>query len=841
MIPTNTDTESARNQRLRDALRLAQSRQQNLEENIKRLHSLQDKLYRHQKLTSDLDIDMKRMYALNKEYASLSEEAARMERFETFESIMAPFLEMQMLNVRIEESRHAAQKLEQQIRAVGNRMDETAKQLSASLDAISLAEAQHQELCAKVEECGQHDGACAILEENIRALERRLLAEEDTEKDIDNKVRNAKGAISDMEHRLETLSSRRHVLESHENMLEKGDVILGMLHRLEEMADNLQKKVQQLNRNNEEQILAHEELLRIQSVHTNIEQKIQSLQDEINIHRLNIRDKQTYEVQGRVMDLKSRILMLSAAASLWSRISSGYQNIEDKTQLLNSLRLDIEHDMKAEQNLTITVNTLRRQVTDKQYTLNMSKSQSLISLRADLQEGTACSVCGAKHHPYHSDTMQDQYKLISDFQSELEVLSGELQGQERQLSALHDNLTRNIGQQTAEQANLDAILLRQESDVKEWKVFAHLDPTFADCSPSIDGDMRMSSIRQLTDNARRDLQRAEEELSELNYHTSQITSLSAKIAELENRKTETWQQANEAGAQCSILAASTSRLDSSRKLAQEKYHLQYEMLLKEITIQEWYKLWQKSPESLYLDIRKMMADWKEINSDMAVTAQALSEERIRCGMYESMLAPCIQNIEDIKENIRKQKSKAGELSARRQQLLQKDSIGAVLDHSLNGYRRALDSHELYVRQLQEQALEKMEKEGAYGCVQQTYDEAEAKAMELRNMVDMWIRTYNTDHTPIQYAELQEVLTQDTDWNVERNTIRENQLAVSLQQQKVKALQSEIIALETDTGPLTAAQLHDKQLATETQIQQNEASLREVNMQIARLQLELGLQ
>ena len=97
MTSSNTDITSVQHQRLRDTLRLAHSRQQNLEENLKRLRSLQDKLYRHQQLNSELDINSKELFILNKEFASLSDEATEMDRFETFESIMAPFLRMQML------------------------------------------------------------------------------------------------------------------------------------------------------------------------------------------------------------------------------------------------------------------------------------------------------------------------------------------------------------------------------------------------------------------------------------------------------------------------------------------------------------------------------------------------------------------------------------------------------------------------------------------------------------------------------------------------------------------------------------------------------------------------
>ena len=840
MTSSNTDITSVQHQRLRDSLRLAQSRQQNIEESLKRLRSLQEKLYRHQQLNSDLDINSRELFLLNKEFASISDEATEMDRFETFESIMAPFLRMQMLEAEAEENRRTGMELEQQIRQTSNRIEELRKEFTNSRDNIKTAEAQHQELCAIVEECSQHDGACAVIQEQIKRHGDALAKMEDRKNAIDNDIAAQASAIADLDRRLENLNGKLHTLESHEAMLERADLILGMLHRLDELSENLKQKNLQYNRNAEEQRRAGEELARIIAQNTDIEQQIQTLQDESEIHRTNIRGMQSYDVQERVMKLKSRLLMLAAAQSLWRRISSGYASIEEKTQLINSLRLEIEQDLKTEQELTVSVAMLKRLATDKEYSLNMSKSQSLISLRADLKEGTACSVCGATHHPYHSDTMQDQYKLISDFRSDYEAMSGELQGQEKQLAALHDKLTQNLGQQIAEQKNLEAVRLRQSEDVKEWRVFEQLDPTFHDCSASTDSDARMATIRQLLDNAQRDLQGAEAELGEFNYHTTQITNLSGKIAQLEGKKMEISLRTNEAQALCRILAAEGNRLEDSRKLAQDKYHNHYELLQKDVTIPEWFKQWQHNAETLYLDIRQMAHDWKLVGREIAETRKALSEANTKREMLVVMLDRCMQSIEYLKEELRLLRGKHEELHERRQLLLPHMSTGEALDRSLKVSGNARAEHARCAETLQETVLEQKEHEGAYNHARKAGDILDQKASAQRNLVDLWIRAYNANHPPVQYNELNAVLTQDIDWNEKRRRIRENRMATSLQQQKVKALQAEIIALEVDTGTLSNSQLTEKQITTETQIEEQEASLREVLMQIARLKIELGL-
>lgn len=836
----DSEVTGAVHQRMRDALRLAQTRLQNLEENLRRLRSLQEKLYVHRQLDTELDINTKRLFVLNKEFSAMSEEADEMERFETFESVMAPFLKMQLLEQDAEENRRYGAGLEQEMRRTADEIEELRKNLMHSRDNIKMSDERHRDLCHRVEECCRYDGACSVIDGSVKRMAEVLAAEEDRLANINAMLDTARAEREEYTRSLERLNARRHTMESHESMLDRADLLLLMLQRLEELAGKLKRKTTQYERNAEEQQRCNEELASIISRYDDLGQQIQSLQSEIRIHRTNIQGIQSYEVQERVMALKSRLLLLNAAHSLWRRISTGYVTIEEKAQLINSLRLEIEHDLKMEQELTVAVAALKRQVTDKEYALNMSKSQSLISLRADLVEGTACTVCGATHHPYHSDTMQDQYKLISDFRSDYEALSGELQGQEKQLSALHDKLTRNLGRQVAEQQNLEVVRLRQSQDVREWRVFAQLDPTFTDCSSSTDSDARMATIRQLLDNAQRDLQSAEGELGEFNYHSAQITTLSGKMSQLEDTKAAMDLRMNETQSRSRILASQEEELAQSRKLAQESYHRYYEQMQQEITLPEWFASWQSNAEGLYMNIKQMASDWKQVNDDIAATGRQMSEAALRCEMLDRMRRQCEHALDLLREEMRLGKSKYSEYRGQRQALLPDMTTGEALDHSLQTGREVREKHAACIEQLQQLALKHKEQEGAYGNVRRMGEMLDEKARGQKNRVDLWIHAYNIAHSPVQYAELNDLLTRDTDWNEKRKRIRDNRMDTLLQQQKVKELQAKIVALEVDTGTLTAVQLAEKQVATEQQIEQHEAALRDVTMQIAKLKIELGL-
>jgi hypothetical protein len=350
----------------------------------------------------------------------------------------------------------------------------------------------------------------------------------------------------------------------------------------------------------------------------------------------------------------------------------------------------------------------------------------------------------------------------------------------------------------------------------------------------------MATIRQLQDNTQRDLQSAETELGEFNYNSNQIRNLSEKLTQLEKKEAEIAMRMNETISLSRILASEGEKMEKSRKLAQEKYHRHYELLQKDITLPEWFKLWEVSAESLYIQLKQMASDWLDINRDISATTHQLSIQKVKKEMLETMLKQCSQNIDVMKEEVRLQNNKYNETYEQRQTLMPHMSTSEALDTSLQSLHQAQQEYFTSMNTLQEMTLKQKEMEGAYHNARTIGETLDQKTSAQRNLVDLWIRSYNASHPPVQYSELNAVLTQNIDWNEKRQRIRENRLATSLQQQKVKALQSEIIALEIDTGSLTQSQLNEKQIHVESQIEQQEAQLRDVTMQIAKLKIELGL-
>ena len=454
--------------RVKDAKRLAETKLQGLEESLMQLQAQQQWLRRHSETAMSLERERKRLFELTKQKAAMARDLDKLERYDLFEGIHGVYQKLSVVNDQIDHDKRGLSLLEREADENRRQLTEQEKRLKQAAEQLAGTTTAMLDTFDRLSLASRLDGEKDVLEAGTAFLI-----------DYNNNVREETNALSSLiqekektvgalRQELERLLTWRHSMEMHENMLQHGEAVLIGLSTMEERdkrrAELQLMRQQAVKRQDEENELLGKAFAQYQDLVSQSD----TTEAELSMHRSYIQGQDGLMLQERALRLKGRRQMLLSALSLWKRISTGYESIEEKSRRVTELRLHIQHLTDGVGQLEAEAGKAQRLSKEKEYTYLLSKGQDIIQLRADLKEGVACSVCGATHHPYHSDTILDQSKLIGQMKSDYEMLSSEANVKQHQLAEMQAELRSSQGRLEAEEEALNAIRIRQNEDVQEW-------------------------------------------------------------------------------------------------------------------------------------------------------------------------------------------------------------------------------------------------------------------------------------------------------------------------------------------------------------------------------------
>lgn len=824
-------------QRVKDAKRLAETKLQGLEESLERLQAQQQWIRRYNETRMVLEREKKHLFELGKQKAVLAKEASMLERYDLFEGIHGVYQKLMVVSDQIGRDKRGLSLLEREADENRQKMTAQEKRQQQASEQLKLAETSLQEVFDHVYSASHLTGVNEALETEIVFLT-----------DFNNKVKEEMNALSSLtaekeretallQSEVERLQAKRQSMDMHENMIRHGEAVLLQLNILQEaagMRTELQQKRQQaIRRQNEENDMLGKAFAQFQDIVSQIE----TAEAELNMHRSYILGQDGLMLQERALMLKGRRQMLLSALSLWKRISTGYENIEEKSRRVTALRLHIQHLEDNVRQLETETGKAQRLCKEKEYTYLLSKGQDIIQLRADLREGTACSVCGATHHPYHSDTILDQSKLIGEMKTDYELLASEANAKQQQLTEILAELATARGQLSAEEEALNSIRIRQNEDVQEWKLYAELDPTFVECSENTNLDARTALLRQFIENVSRDAETAEKELETFTFHQSSIAHLSEKLQKLEQQKGEVNVRLGELNTGCQVLSREVEhtelRLDSINK----RFTNIYENMQVIVTIKDWYSIWQNKPEQIYEQIQKLITEWYDVEQNIAAKQNALDVkiENLESLKVQLQMLTRISSIASLRtEDV--QKRKAETLKAYEQLIPEHDAKGVHQKH-LQAVRTAQERYEQERNETAAIQHDADVMQGRHDNYLSHIERLEGERRQLGEKLDLWMHAFNLQHPPVQTSELDEVFADGKDWSQIRSSLKQINTDTLLCQAKVEDLNSRIIALDTEDGHCnTSTPDLQESIAAKQQTLTKQRS--ETMMQIARLSIQL---
>lgn len=824
-------------QRTKEMKRLAETKLSNIEENLEQLRKQQVFLRRYNKLKLDLKQEKARLFELNKQQASMADDIRQLERYQMCEAIQGTFQRVNILEKLTNENNRSLSELKREGDELNQSWSAQEKLQAQMQNHRRSAEEKHHMTLDSIFHALSLQGFTQACEDEIENLSE--LTEKATQqlRRLECNTAEVKQNIEALTGELAQNRAKRQGMEIHESTVKHAERILLLLDNLQNIEEEQQRtktlQTESLQKQEEENRMLEKVFSRYQDITSEIE----TLEAELHTHKSNILGQDSYKLQERAMQLKSLKQMLISAQSLWHQISVGYRSIEEKVRTLNELRLHIENTERNIAEMETEVGKLSRLCHEKEHTYLLSKGQNIIQLRADLKEGVSCSVCGATHHPYHSDTMLDQSKLIGEFKTDYELLSAELRGKRKLLDELRLDLAESKGRQFSEESSLNAMRIRQNDDVREWGIYASLDPSFKDCTPSTNLDARMTLIRHMIESTCTDAEEAQKELDTFNYHMLQITKLGEQIQKLDSQKREVTVHLNEVNTACQVRVGQVDRVTAMIDEESIRFGEIYHHLEENITIKDWKGIWDHNKEGLREQIITLRNNWNSVNRDIDREQQELDllnaqyevllEQQKSFRFYLELVRNTTEDRKNrIEENEKAIRQATGENGPK--------EMYNVIHHQMTT-----------ARQSEEAELErttKMQHDMDYLRGRNEFHvmfgkELSRELSRERSRLDLWIRNFNMHHPPVQYAELQEIFNEEKDWESSRSVILNVQRDVAVCQSRVDDLNSRLLSLQAD-GNYHNANDETVQESLAAQQESLESKRNEILMQIARLTVVL---
>ena len=819
-------------QRVKETKRLAETKLRNIEESLAQLRKQQEWLRRYNKLKLELKQEKANLFELNKQQASMAEDIRQLERFEIFESIQGTFQRLNILEKLTDQNKRSLSILERENDDLRQAWTRQEKQQSQIENQRKSAEERLYNIHDQIFHAFTLQGSNQAYEEEIDNLAELSEKAQQQVSMLESNTSEVEQQIDVLSEELARHKAERQSMEMHEQMILHSEKVLLLLDYLQDIEEQQQKtknlQTDALQKQNEENKL----LERVFSKYQEVISEIETLEGELHTHRASIRGQESYKLQERAMQLKNKKQMLISAQSLWHQISVGYNIIEEKTKTLNELRLHIENTERNIREMEAAVGKLSRLCHEKEQTYLLSKSQNIIQLRADLKEGVSCSVCGATHHPYHSDTMLEQSKLIGEFKTDYELLSAELRGKQHLLDDLRLDLAESKGRQLSEESSLNAIRIRQNDDVKEWGIYAPLDPSFKDCSTSTNLNARMAMIRHMIESTANDAENAQKELDSFNFHMAQITKLSEELQAFELQKKDLNIRLNEVNTGCQVRAGQVERIMSMIDNENTRFSEVYHHLEASVTIKDWKGIWDNNHETLREQIVRLTNTWNIVNQQIFKEEQELTLSKARHETLLQQLKTFRLYLELVKDRTENRQNRTEENNN-----TIKQTTGGVGPKQLydEAFHQMANAKQTEKNELEE--TKKMQHEIDYLRGRNEFHikygkELSEKLSEEHSKLDLWIRNFNMHHPPVQYAELQEIFSEDKDWVDLRSRVQAIRQDALRCQTRVDNLNSQFIALQAE-GSYHNADNESLQESLAEQMETLEGKLHEVMMQIAR--------
>ncbi len=766
-----------------------------------------------------------RYAAATKECMALRADEMLLERYDSLLSMQPLYQEIVMRRSDINKTKEQESANAEQLETARRQLDTLTQQLDVARERTADAE-KHLELRRPAINRGHAlTGEMTMAAEQLKTLETQLLAAQKKYETRQNDLAAKQETLVKVVKEIDQQKLHKQSLSVHRLMFEKFDLIKDKLAMLRsETLRNAESHKKQTELQRRQATLRASSEKAEKEQHDN-QARLNTLKSELLIHRQSNQGRDSAILQKRAADAKNRMQSLKHAASLWQHISEGYARISEKRATQKREEVEINQKRQLSLKQEIEVKAAEEAYARISTTYTLSQTQNIVNLRKQLKEGTACPVCGATHHPYHTETERELGELLTSLSKEYLHLQQDLENKRSVLNTLRETIAADTARLEADKQALADLEKRQQADVDEWQTCAYLDPSFADCSATVNRDARRMMIELLIDNTGRTSEEAEKELEDYNFHQQHINRLNEDIAALDALMADNRTYLDNLNTECHIAAAAAEDLQRVINESDHSCSELYTDLDEMVTLSGWFSEWKNNPDGFRMRLTNLHSEWNSTCTalDEAQRSEAFLREEVKnaeANLTEENrhVVQCRENRDATRESLHGKREELRRLFGESSPQKETETLQLAIAQMREAEQKVLHECEAgtgRVRQL----------EGKRDNLLHTRLENQQQLQQKMQELDLFILRFNGSHSPVQFTELEKLFSDERNWKALREKLtelKENRMLAEnrLEQarQALLAIQAEPIRPEDETEATRLA-LAEELKAKQTELKQ----------------------